>query len=150
VPGATSKPSVLARLVACRSKDPSTTWARVSTAARACRWDITARMAPTSSDGQHEQAVAAAPHGSAKRAGYLANLCQSQLTLFGHTGQLADVDAAVDAGRRAVRDGAGHPERFVMPIALGAALRVRAERIGSTDDPRRGRRTSRAGTGRHP
>jgi tetratricopeptide (TPR) repeat protein len=82
----------------------------------------------------HEQAVSAAPDGSAERARYLADLCNSWLTLSRHTGQLTDMDAAVDAGWRAARGGAEHPERFVMLIPLGAALHARAQRTGSTED----------------
>ncbi|HEU5472710.1 MAG TPA: CHAT domain-containing protein [Actinophytocola sp.] len=82
----------------------------------------------------HEQAVSAVPHGSAEHAGCLASLCTSRLALFEHTGQLADVDAAVDAGRQALHDGADAAERFVILTALAAALRARAERTRSAGD----------------
>ena len=82
----------------------------------------------------HEQAVSAAPPGSAERAGYLAGLCHSRAALFGHTRLLADVDAAVATGRQALCDGADGPEPFIAMIALASALQTRAGRTGSAAD----------------
>ena len=82
----------------------------------------------------HEQAVSAVPHGSTEHVGCVASLCSSRLALFEHTGQLGDVDAAVDAGRQALRHGGDTPERFTLLIALGSALQARAVRTRSADD----------------
>ncbi|MFD0597345.1 hypothetical protein ACFQZ4_37870 [Catellatospora coxensis] len=64
----------------------------------------------------HEQAVSVAPHGSTTHASCLASLCRSRVDLFEHTGQLAVLDAAVDAGWQALRDGADVPERSDLMI----------------------------------
>ena len=104
---------------------------------------------PRSTRGR--QAVAASPADDPGRAGYLSNLGAALLGRFVRTGDLADLDAAIDALRRAVAASpADHPGRTAMLSNLGGrpAGAVRAGR--GPGRPGRGGRPAQAGGGGHP
>ncbi|OLF09810.1 hypothetical protein BLA60_18750 [Actinophytocola xinjiangensis] len=72
-----------------------------------------------------ERAVAVEPDAQ-----YLVSLGRARARLFEETGDLADLDAAVDAGRR----GLGEGDQVGAMVALAATLQVRADRMPALDD----------------
>lgn len=82
-----------------------------------------------------QRIVRATPADHLDRAGYLSDLGATLRARFEHTGDQADLDAAIAAGRAAVQaTPADHPNRASPLSALGAALWARFERTGSQAD----------------
>ncbi|MER7014469.1 CHAT domain-containing protein [Saccharopolyspora sp. NPDC000359] len=65
----------------------------------------------------------------------LANLTTALWSRFEHVGRTADLEAAVESGRRAVAAAPeGHPDHAACLTTLSTALRLRAQSTGSTED----------------
>ena len=79
--------------------------------------------------------MAATPTGHTEQAGWLSNLGATLLRRFERVGDLADLDAAVEAGRAAVAaTPTGHPDQAMYLSNLGDALQTRFERVGEPVD----------------
>ena len=79
--------------------------------------------------------MAATPADHPARATFLSNLGLALPARFERTGDLADLDAAIDVGRQAVAaTPADHPDRARYLSNLGGALRIRFERTGDLAD----------------
>ncbi|MFE4801016.1 CHAT domain-containing protein [Streptomyces sp. NPDC056708] len=85
-----------------------------------------------------ERAVASASPGGPRRSEAFVTLSQFLIWLFAHSGDLSELDRAVDCAREAVRavptDPLSTSERPIPLIALGRALTERSHHTGSLDD----------------
>ena len=79
--------------------------------------------------------MASTPAGHPDRAGSLSNLGAALAIRFARTGELADLDAAIDLLRQAVATAPpGHPGHAMCLSNLGGALRTRFARTGELAD----------------
>src|SRR6185369_2282381 len=79
------------------------------------------------------RAVAIMPAAFPQRAAVLSNLAGAHQARFEHTGDLADLDEAIDQGRRAATDTAS-PHRTSVLANLCGALQLRSEYTGDSAD----------------